>query len=209
MNTKTIIVALATLLIGSLCFQACQKDEILSGKPDMTEHIALKSGLAETVTDGDVKMVPFRGSGTWQYAAEPGEAEDEDVLVFFIAIEGTATHLGRLQGYETAQLKVFWMEDGLPVPYAYVSEYTIFTAANGDEMHFEGCAVEYGSELILFDDGSGFSVTGVQLVGGTGRFENAEGWYDIWVTFSAELDGTGTWEIEGEISSVGSTRRGR
>ena len=76
-------------------------------------------------------------------------------------------------------------------------------------MHFEGCAVEYGSELILFDDGSGFSVTGVQLVGGTGRFENAEGWYDIWVTFSAELDGTGTWEIEGEISSVGSTRRGR
>ena len=354
MKTKPIIVALATLLIGSLFLWACQDDNILSGIPDMKEHNALKSGQAETVTDGNVvKMVPFRGSGTWWYAAPPKFEEDEveivvaleghathlgrfqgietyrfkfmimedapvpteylshssiftaangdelhnegsvehgsvhefykplgtgfsltgvqfvggtgrfenaagwydfsvnkshpddsggtwelegeisfgkmapfrgsgtwwdaaepepgdgEELVSFITIEGTATHLGRFQGYETFHIKVFWM-NGVPVPYAYVKEYGKFTAANGDEMHFEGCAEEFGSELILFDDFSGFLVKGVHLVGGTGRFENAVGWYDIWVTFSDELDRTtGTWELKGEISTVGSTRRGR
>jgi len=52
MKTKPIIVALATLLIGSLSLWACQNDDIVSGIPDMTEHIALKSGQAETAIFG-------------------------------------------------------------------------------------------------------------------------------------------------------------
>ena len=47
MKTKTLMVALATLLIGSFCFWACQKDEPISGKTDSTEHIQLKTGHDE------------------------------------------------------------------------------------------------------------------------------------------------------------------
>ena len=47
MKTKTLMVALATLLIGSLCFWACQKDEPISGKTDTTEHIQLKTEQVE------------------------------------------------------------------------------------------------------------------------------------------------------------------
>ena len=47
MKTKTLMVALATLLIGSLCFFACQKDEPISGKPDTAEHIQLKTEQVE------------------------------------------------------------------------------------------------------------------------------------------------------------------
>ena len=47
MKTKTLLVAMATLLMGGLCFWACQEDEILSGITDMTEHMALKTTQAE------------------------------------------------------------------------------------------------------------------------------------------------------------------
>ncbi len=44
MKTKTLMVALATLLIGTLSFWACQKDEIASEEPDTIEHIVHKTG---------------------------------------------------------------------------------------------------------------------------------------------------------------------
>ena len=207
MKTKTIIVALVTLLIGSLCFQACQKDEILSGKPDMTEHNALKRVQAETVTDGDDKMVPFRGSGTWQYTAFLPDFDEMEIEII-VEMEGNATHLGRFQGEMTALFK-FDLVEGLPVPNEYLSHSSIFTAANGDELHNEG-SVEHGSVHEFYKPhGTGFSLTGVQFVGGTGRFENAAGEFVLLVNKSDPLDPGGTWIMEGEISSVGSTRRGR
>jgi len=186
----------ATLLIGSLCFQACQKDEILSGKTDMTEHNALKRVQAETVTDGDVKMVPFRGSGTWWYAAPPKFEEDEVEIV--VALEGTATHLGRFQGVETYRFS--YDPDGVSDMLGdFLSLSSIYTAANGDEL--EGY-VDDDSKLswILDDTGAVFSLTGVRIAGGTGRFENAAGWYDFSVNKSHPDDPGGTWELEGGIS---------
>ena len=92
----------------------------------------------------------------------------------------------------------------------YLSLRSIYTAANGDELHIEGC-VDDDSKLswILDETGAVFSLTGVRIAGGTGRFENAEGGYDFWVNKSHPDDPGGTWELEGWISTVGSARRGR
>ena len=213
MKTKPIIVALATLLIGSLSLWACQNDDIVSGIPDMTEHIALKSGQAETAIFGNVgKMVPFRGSGTWQ-AVDFSEPDFEKMEIEIdVAFEGTATHLGRFQAEWTATFKFEFLPDengehiidpetGYPVivPTDYVSHSTIYTAANGDELHDEG-SVDNGTEHFLHDDGIGFFMTGIHIVGGTGRFENAVGSYDILVTATVGFPYPGgTWELEGEI----------
>ena len=209
MKTKTIVVAMATLLIGSLCLWACQNDDIVSGIPDMTEHIALKSGQAETVTDGNiVKMVPFRGSGTWQ-AVEFSEPDIDNMEIgITVASEGTATHLGRHQAVYTMIFKFVMIGDDL-VPTDYVSHSAIYTAANGDELHDEG-SVDAGTVHFPDEDGIGFFMTGIRIVGGTGRFENAVGSYDILVTATVGFPfPAGTWELKGEISTVGSTRPGR
>ena len=153
-------------------------------------------------------MLPFRGSGTWQAVdfLEP-DFENQEIGIV-VEIEGTATHLGRLQAVWTATFK-FVIIDGDLVPTDYVSHSTIYTAANGDELHDEG-SVDNGTEHFVHDDGIGFVMKGVKIIGGTGRFENAEGWYNIEApaTVGFPFPG-GTWELEGEISSVGSTRRGR
>ncbi len=201
MNTKTIVVALATLLIGSLCFWACQKDESQQVKPDVAENIVLKAGQAEPV------MVPFRGSGTWWYAADEPIIEGNEV-VLVVGLEGRATHLGRFQGVETFRFS-YDLDGVMGMIGDYLSHSSTFTAANGDELQMKGCVDEHGSVHNFYEPlGTGFSLTGVQLVGGTGRFENAVGGYDIWVNKNDPYDPGGTWELEGEISTVGSTRRG-
>jgi hypothetical protein len=194
MKTKTIVVALATLLIGSLCFLACQKDEGLPVKPDVAEIMDLKAGPAHPV------MVPFKGKGNWQ-AVDFLFPYPEGVMEMYVVVEfeGTATHLGRFEAVWTG-LYEFIMVDEMPVPTVYLSSYTIYTAANGDELYDEGC-VDNGTEYFPDDDGIGFFMTGSRIVGGTGRFEGAEGWYDILVESTVGFPfPAGTWELEGEIS---------
>ena len=190
MKTKTIVVALATLLIGSLCFWACQKDEIQQVKPVEAEDILLKAG------HGGPMMLPFRGSGTWWYAAPPNI--EGNVVVLVVGLEGRATHLGRFQGVETYR---FSIDPELGIG-DYLSHSAIYTAANGDELQMKGCVDEHGSVHNFYEPlGTGFSLTGVHIVGGTGRFENAVGGYDFWVNKSDPTDPGGTWKLEGEISN--------
>jgi len=167
-------------------------------------HDVLKKGQAENVTDVG-KMVPFKGKGTWEYAAPP---DIGDEVVIIVLIEGTATHLGRFEALWTARFS-FDYEGMLGFIGDYLSHSGIFTAANGDELYDEGDA-STGTEHDFYEPlGTGFLMTGIHLVGGTGRFENAEGLYDLSVNVSEDDPFVGTWEIEGEISSVGSTRGGR
>jgi len=172
-----------------------------------------------TVTDidGNVgKMVPFKGKGTWEVVGfEP--VVDDEVMMVFVELEGNATHLGRFQGEMTAHYELLILEDdeGNPIYYKtdYLSHSGTFTAANGDELYDVGCVDEHGTVNVP-DDFYGFFMTGNQLVGGTGRFENAEGVYE-WLVIATvppvlpDQFPAGTWELEGEISSVGSARRGR
>ena len=195
MNTKTIIVVLATLLIGSLCFWACQKDEIQQVKPVETENILLKAG------HGGPMMLPFKGKGTYQYLAFVPDFEEMEIEIT-VVIEGTATQLGRFQGWIT-MLFDFILVNENPVPIGYLSHSSIFTAANGDELHHEGIAGPQGPIMEFSEPpGSGFSLTGIPIVGGTGRFENAVGEF-VLLTSRDPYDPAplgGTWEIEGEIS---------
>ena len=195
MKTKTIVVALATLLIGSLCFWACQKDEIQQVKPVETENILLKAG------HGGPMMLPFKGKGTYQYLAFVPDFEEMEIEIT-VVIEGTATQLGRFQGWIT-MLFDFILVNENPVPIGYLSHSSIFTAANGDELHHEGIAGPQGPIMEFSEPpGSGFSLTGIPIVGGTGRFENAVGEF-VLLTSRDPYDPAplgGTWEIEGEIS---------
>jgi len=154
------------------------------------------------------KMVPFKGSGTWQAVAFSEPDFENMEIEITVETEGTATHLGRFESVWTARYS-FILVNGDLIPTEYLSHSTIYTAANGDELYTGGC-VDKGTEYFPEEDGLSFFMTGVSIVGGTGRFEGAEGYYDFLVKATEGLPFPGgTWELEGEISTVGSTRGGR
>jgi hypothetical protein len=150
-------------------------------------------------------MVPFKGKGTYQYLDFVPDFEEEQIEIT-VAIEGTATQLGRFQGGEYTMLFEFILVNGMPVPVEYVSHSFIFTAANGDELHSEGSAGPQGPVIEFTEPpGSGFSLSGIPIVGGTGRFENAVGEFVFLVSrdpYDPAPPG-GTWEIDGRISRPG------
>ncbi len=147
-------------------------------------------------------MVPFKGKGTWQ--AVEFIFPDPDVMEMEIVVEfeGTATHLGRFQAVWTGRY-IFILVDDAPVPTEYLSHSDMYTAANGDKLYGVG-SVDEGTEHFPDDDGIGFLLTGIDIVGGTGRFEGAEGCYELLTiaTVGFPFPG-GTWELEGEISRPG------
>ena len=202
---KKLIVLPAVLLL-----LACQDHNPVQPEPEVALELVLAQAPGGKVKD--VKMVPFKGKGTWQInPVLTGPISSEDEFVYVVALEGTATHLGRFQG-EIAMLFEFMLIDGTPVPIGYLSHSGRFTAANGDELHNEGSAGPQGPVMEFSEPpGSGFSLTGIPIVGGTGRFENAVGEFVLLVSrdpYDPAPPG-GTWELEGQISTVGSTRRGR
>jgi len=202
---KKLIVLPAVLLL-----LACQDHNPVQPEPEAAPELALVQarGGPGNVT----KMVPFKGEGTWRVVGFEPVVED-DVMKVFVEIEGTATHLGRFQWELMARYVLVVLghdEDGNPIYYKtdYLSHSGIFTAANGDELYDEGCVDEHGTVNVP-DDFFGFFMTGIHFVGGTGRFANAEGSYDFLVIATVPPDPfpSGTWMMEGEISTVGSSKR--
>ena len=146
-----------------------------------------------------VKMVPFLASGTWAVGGmcfDSCEGNTEWYSVFGI-IEGTGTQTGRLRVAETVCIRKADDE--------YMSHSGILTAANGDELHFRGCR-DAGSMYEFDLENDTFRNEYVELVGGTGRLVDATGWYSIEGTGTPATTRGGTWELEGEISSVGSSK---
>jgi hypothetical protein len=181
-----------------LLLLACQDQNPVQPEPEVALELVLAQ--APGGKGKDVKMVPWRGSGTWQAVGQAPDCEGRsDWYSLFLEVEGTAAHTGRLRGAET----ICFSLDGV-----WQSNSLIFTAANGDLLYLRGSKEDYGS-IHTFHE-AGFSLTGVRFLGGTGRFANAEGWYDLWVTTTSYFPlPEGTWEFEGWISTVGSTRGGR
>ncbi len=201
---KKLIVLPAVLLL-----LACQDHNPVQPEPEIAPELVMAQARAGPANVA--KMVPFKGKGTWQMNPALTGPTPEGRFVYVVALEGTATHLGRLQWDWTGLYDFLGVgDDGIPIT-VYLSHDGRFTAANGDELHDEGCVVEHGTVHEYYVPlGTGFSLTRVKLVGGTGRFENAEGWYDLWVTTTSYFPlPEGTWEFEGWISTVGSTRGGR
>lgn len=121
-------------------------------------------------------------------------------------VEGTISHLGKLDG--ASFWKALRYDRYNDVPYPYI-DYKItgkLVAANGDELNFstEGFMYTYGNENgVNWDEKMYFS-------GGTGRFENVVGEGDaIGVLFRNEqgIPVRVTMHLEGVLSTVGSSKK--
>ncbi len=102
--------------------------------------------------------------------------------------EGTMTHFGKstFEAFSTLIL--------IPPPPFNLSGNSTMVAANGDKTftEFIGKSVPQESGLVLV-------TINHTIVGGTGRFKNAEGYF-VAVTLTDRNDPTGFLEIEGKIS---------
>jgi hypothetical protein len=153
-------------------------------------------------------LVPFRGAGTWWYVLEgdPSPCTEHTgkfplVIPVFSESAGTNSHMGRVK-IAVTQCYGFDVSDPVPV---FLSHSVKFTAANGDEL------LGYGSiyddpPIMATQDGVTYELVPIRLVGGTGRFRNAEGWFRLTGDFSMGVQVGGNHLLEGWISSVGSRR---
>lgn len=145
-----------------------------------------------------VKMVPFKMKGTWWNVDEgdptPCEAFPGSVPLS-LEYEGTASHMGRSTGAVTN-----CFGPGTPGSRPFLAQSGTTRAANGDLLYAYGTA-SGGTAMIIHADLS-FEIGPVPLVGGKGRFANAEGWYHL---YGDNIAG-GDFTYVGEISSVGSSK---
>ncbi len=162
-------------------------------EPDLA--LLSQPGQIQTADRGENPMmpVPFRATGDWWivgYDFDQCEGEAGLVSVFMEALI-RGTHVGRSE----MAFSACWNVD------EFVSTQGSITAANGDVLYFRGSAIEDGTTHPFFPDGT-WTLGPVLIIGGTGRFQNAQGEYSGHGTFDGVTGGTMV--SEGWISSVGS-----
>jgi len=160
-------------------------------------------------------LVPFRETGTWWtvFDGDPAPCDrlkdaHPGVFPFFGEWKGTGTQMGGVTGTIT---RCYVYVGGTPV---FLSTTAISTAANGDQLH-SYASIYDDPPVHVIQDQMGQELVPQRIVGGTGRFRNAEGWFRNTGDFSwgwVELDPGlwiplgGNYTLEGWISSVGSRR---
>jgi len=184
MPNPRLLALVTTLVLVSACADS-------PTQPEVTD-LALMG-----TADRTVKMVPFKGSQTQLPADPTGIVCPGGEVAAKATAEGTATHLG--------QFTVVIFQCVEPVFGIWSKIDGTFTAANGDQLEMEMDPLNPG-RIVVFDPASGFESTGgLEIVGGTGRFEGATGY----VTFRSFVDfavpGAFT-TLDGEISSSGSIK---
>ena len=188
MKLKCLFLTIAAFLF---LFNGCNKDAFF----DEGSNVNQKSA--------ELKMLPI----SWDINVlldEFGISEGEYTPIGK-TIEGTISHLGKLDG--ASFWKASQYDRHKDVPYHYI-DYIItgkLVAANGDELNFstEGLLYTQGNEDgIFWDEKMYFS-------GGTGRFENVVGEGDavgILVRNEQGLPVSMIMHLEGVLSSVGSSK---
>ena len=145
-------------------------------------------------------MVPYRGAG-WGTPLElnvewPSEENPSGRATGILAEFGEATHFGEYHALVGVDGYFVWEDDVLVLIWtgAFYQE-----AADGSSVigHLVG-------REPLIDTPTPFTMA-ITIVGGTGRFEGATGYWEV----SALAAGDYTYTAEGWISSVGSTRSRR
>jgi hypothetical protein len=190
------LVLLPLLLFAVACSDNMPVEPEMDLSPELS--VALEKGGVGDV----VKMVPFKAKGTWWNGSGPEdwceEYEDQypNVYAVFPESEGTGTHVGHFTGKT-----VNCIEDN--ISYRLISHYNVIEAANGDLIYVYG-SEDDGTEMVIdwADPNLSFEILGAQIVGGTGRFENATG--ELVLSSPSIFGGPFTWI--GEISSVGSSK---
>jgi len=186
---KLVFLPLLTLAL------ACNDSTLI--EPELAFTPELSVAQARSGQGDVVKMVPFKMKGNWEYASDGNGSICDDVSgtaapIQFIEWEGTATHMGKVTG-----TNVNCFGPGDPMTRVLLAQGGAFKAANGDVLN----AFEAAPTLSIFPDFS-FEIGPVNFVGGTGHFENAVGWYHL---FAESIFG-GAFTMEGQISSVGSSK---
>lgn len=152
--------------------------------------------LAVAAADHVTKMVPLEGTGTWWVVGFSYGCEgDPDNLVVHGAGELNLLHLGVSK----------WSFSNCTTPGfdALISQTATVTAANGDELFWYGSA-DMGNRFSL-PTPTTWEMGPMWFVGGTGRFEGATGELHAWGETTVDIT-SGTIEVGGMISSVGSTK---
>lgn len=193
------LVILPLLIVVLACSDRPLVEPESADSPDLS--VALKKGGKGKIS----KLVPLKLKGTWQYGATGNTAPCDDYpgsVPRFIEFEGTGTHLGRFSGTATNCMDL----SGLPEVIRIKSQTTRMVAANGDVLLSQGTADDDPPIGLMLDPLVSYSIGPSLITGGTGRFENASGWYMLSGDYSMGPQG-GDYSIEGEISSVGSGRK--
>jgi hypothetical protein len=170
------------VLFGALLFCACEKENI-----DPLVEDQAQSQIEESALKGaKMHYVPFKGKFVQEqtsFIEVPGGAEIEMEGL------GNVTHLGKTDLW----VGQFW---GGAFPNLEGDAEVVFTAANGDELWADLYA--YNSIELDADFNPVFAtVTGTgNFAGGTGRFLNAEGSYELsayfdFITLKSEAFYTG------------------
>ena len=151
-----------------------------------------------TSADADfLKKVPFKGKGSMMIVGQASGCDgDAEMISTTVEIKMRLTHLG-LSTITTTNCFTF-------PAFMYVAGNGTITGANGDQLFYEGSAVDYGTTHPIYPDGS-WEFGPLHIVGGSGRFEGAVGVFDGWGMLD-ESGLAGTAFIEGWIASVGSTK---
>lgn len=145
-----------------------------------------------------LKMVPFKA----RHAQTPGDASGiscpSGEVAGFATGEGKGTHLGRYAAEVSTcvhPLLGLWSRvDGK------------FTAANGDELHFE-MDPQAPARIVLWAPPRAEAEGGLNVVGGTGRFAGATGHMMFRSMFTIGVPGAEV-AITGQIASPGSIKWG-
>ncbi len=194
---KLVILPLLTLVLACSDNPLVEPESVDS--PDLS--VALKKGGGVKA----VKLVPLKLKGPWQYGATGDTRPCEDYpgsTPAFIEFEGTGTHLGRFTGTATNCMDY----SGLPDVVRIMSQTSRMVAANGDVLFSQGTVNDDPPIELIRDPLVSYSIGPSQITGGTGRFENASGWYMLTGDYSMGPTG-GDFLVKGRISSVGSGRR--
>jgi hypothetical protein len=195
---KKLIVVPAVLLL-----MACQDHNPVQPEPEVAPELAM--ALARGGPGNVVKMVPLKSKGTMWFVADGDDGPCHDVpgweATSFIESEGTMTHMGRIASTFTN-----CMGEGLFLQRPLLAQFATSRAANGDLLYSQGLAADTDmpfSFIVNYSDWS-WETRNVRIVGGTGRFENATGWWGC--SGDNILAPRSNWTCEGEISSVGSSK---
>jgi hypothetical protein len=192
-DTMKRLIAVSAVILILACEDQAPFQPDLVGDPELA--LAQAAG-----GQGDlVKAVPFKMKGTW-WPTAVGDASPcipyPGAIPRFLEWRATSAHMGLVAGFATNCIVI--QPDG---SYLLLLHATRTVAANGDLLYARGSAADDATVLLVHPDLS-FEIWPAPIVGGTGRFENAEGEYHL---YGDHLFG-GAFTMEGWISSVGSSK---
>lgn len=160
------------------------------------DGVLMDNSVTEMSTVKTIKMVPYKGnySGSGWIDFTRDDCPEGSVAISGTG-SGVASHLGKIDVY-FSHCSYFILDQSNPT---FVDGYGITTAANGDQIF----GTYYG-----YLTGPDEFVDVVTLTNGTGRFENISGSFTEYgkVAFTSETSFDYEITIEGEISSVGSSK---